>query len=545
MQISTCVVSTLFLGLATSLCYGQAYSPDPAFGTVGKATITFPTSAATDNARSLLLLPNGTIVVAGRNNELFGLARLTSLGQPDLAFGTAGTLTTAFAPPSGASPNTTIRFAEPTSLLLQTDGKMIAAGWLASYNPIPSGGPSYRGYARYLPSGALDGTFDGDGKVVSPNNEGSLGSYITGIQQQADGKLLSVSRQMLLTGSLGSPIYRLTEDGTVDNTYTWTYPTAIPNSTGPVYDKTVAASALDASGRLITAGVHFVSNQNYTGPQGPALVRYTSTGQPDSGFGTGGITILPMTDNSIGLEWSKIVLQPDGKILAASLQTRYAGSSVFVDSVSVARYQPSGILDPTFGRQGVATVSFHGATNAARGATLCGLQLLPSGTIVAGVQTVNANFSVVQITANGRPASTPILTQLPNFQAADMTLQPDGKVLIAGTSSTAAGTRQFAVVRLLPASLLSTTNRVSSGQLDLYPNPAAQKITLRLTGLSSNQLVQLHVFDAVGREVFTLLSARLVGGEIQIPLHTIRPGSYTLRVQGTDFMATYQFLRSE
>ncbi|TGE13113.1 hypothetical protein [Hymenobacter elongatus] len=49
----------------------------------------------------------------------------------------------------------------------------------------------------------------------------------------------------------------------------------------------------------------------------------------------------------------------------------------------------------------------------------------------------------------------------------------------------------------------------------------------------------------LGREVLALPAARLVAGEVQLPLQTLRPGSYTLRVQGTDFTLTRQFVRAK
>ncbi|MCB2378854.1 T9SS type A sorting domain-containing protein [Hymenobacter sp. BT635] len=537
MRILTPAASTLLLGLINTVSYGQVYSLDPGFGTAGKATIAFPAAAATDVATSLVLQPDGKIVVAGQNNDSFGVARLTATGLPDATFGTAGTANTTFAPPLGASPTITIQYAQATTLLLQADGKLVAAGL------VRSSGPSYRGYARYLPSGVLDTSFDGDGKVIPYNSEGSLGSSVTGLKQQADGKLLSIGRQMGLTGSVSSPLYRLETNGAADNTYTWTYPSAGPNSSNPIFDKTVSASAVDATGRLITAGAHFVSNQNYTGPQGPALVRYTNTGQPDATFGTDGLAILTAANGGSGLEWKKMALLPDGKILVGSLKVRGVGAQQRVDSVSIARYTANGTLDLAFGRRGLATTNFSGVA-ATNGQALSGLHVLPGGDITYGVLTDAGTFNVVQVSGNGRQVTLPSVIALPGLQVADMILQPDGKALLVGTQTDGAAKR-FTVVRLTTTALLGTRGRLSDAQVQLFPNPAAQSITLRLAGIAESQSFKLQVFDVLGREVLAQAAARLVGGAVQLPLQTLRPGSYTLRAQGTDFTVTRQFVRTE
>ena len=65
------------------------------------------------------------------------------------------------------------------TLALQSDGKLVAAGWSSG-----GAGNRHAAVARYLPSGALDKTFSGDGIVVFDATPGtsnySLGEAIRG-----------------------------------------------------------------------------------------------------------------------------------------------------------------------------------------------------------------------------------------------------------------------------------------------------------------------------------------------------------------------------
>ncbi|MCC2546151.1 T9SS type A sorting domain-containing protein [Hymenobacter sp. BT175] len=529
-------LTALLISLGSTVTHGQTYILDPSFGTAGRTQVTFPTASSTEAVRGLQLLPDGRLVVAGRTGDLFGIARLTSQGQPDAGFGTAGQLSHSFALPAGTTPGTTIRYAEPTSILLQADGKLVVGGMMLTSGPV------HPVIARYLASGAFDQSFGSDGRYVPVMSSGGLGAGINSVSQQPDGSLLTVSRRYGLSSSYTASITRLLPNGTLDNTYAHTYPTT-GNETTPTVsnsDKTPSASVVDPAGRLLTAGVHYVMNQNYVGPQGASLVRYQPNGQYDASFGINGIAVLTTANGGRGLEWKKLLLQSDGKIVVASLQFYYIGSRLVNDSVGVARYQANGTLDPTFGRGGLSKFAFGGAN----GQSLAGFQLNAAGEFVVGVQT-SAGLSIVRLTSTGQPITNSMGSiQLPGMEAAYMAVQPDEKIVVAGTTTNLAGTKSFGVARLMVNTQLSNrTSRSAGVQAQLYPNPAAQNTNLRLAGVADGQLLKLQVLDALGREVLTLPTVRATSAEIQLPLAGLRPGSYTLRIQGEGFSLTRPFIR--
>lgn len=119
--------------------YNANGSLDTSFSGDGKVTTNF---GADETAYAVAIDTNGRIVVAGKmsdpNDTDFALARYTSNGSLDTRFDGDGRITTDF---NGGG---TIRTDIAHAVLLQTDGKIVAAGWATSVN-------SDAGLARYLP----------------------------------------------------------------------------------------------------------------------------------------------------------------------------------------------------------------------------------------------------------------------------------------------------------------------------------------------------------------------------------------------------------
>jgi uncharacterized delta-60 repeat protein len=93
-------------------------------------------------------------------------------------------------------------------------------------------------------------------------------------------------------------------------------------------------------GRIVAAG--FAVAADGFSP-GFALARYNTDGSLDASFDFDGRVTTDFgrgTDNTIA-----VVLQPDGRIVAAGGHTQTGGS----DDFALARYNSDGSLDPTFG----------------------------------------------------------------------------------------------------------------------------------------------------------------------------------------------------
>ncbi|MBL0046945.1 MAG: T9SS type A sorting domain-containing protein [Bacteroidetes bacterium] len=129
----------------------------------------------TDNAFAAALQPDGKILMAGAacsnfSNCDFALVRFNSNGTMDPSFGSNGVATT----------NLGLGLEEARSIALQSDGKIVLAG--------TTNGGSDVALVRFTSTGALDMTFDTDGKVIT--TVGSANDIARSVALQADGKIV-------------------------------------------------------------------------------------------------------------------------------------------------------------------------------------------------------------------------------------------------------------------------------------------------------------------------------------------------------------------
>src|SRR5579872_426859 len=142
---------------------------------------------------------------------------------------------------------------------------------------------------------------------------------------------------------------------------------------------------------VAVAQVKFVNNVG----TGIGLARYTSAGELDTTFGTNGITVTTFAD--IAVDPFGFTVQKNGDILIGGVATTTSGLSKF----GLARYTSNGVLDTTFGTNGLVTTKV-GARSDAPSALL----LQPNGQIVmGGFEVAGGNIpgmmSLVRYNANG------------------------------------------------------------------------------------------------------------------------------------------------
>ena len=180
---------------------------------------------------------------------------------------------------------------------------------------------------------------------------------------------------------------------------------------------------LQPDGKILIAGTTITNNHRNI-----ALIRYNPNGTLDTTFGTEGTTTTNLGD------WDTAhatTLQPDGKILIA-------GTTITNNhrNIALIRYNPNGTLDTTFGTEGTTT------TNLGDWDTAHATTLQPDGKIlIAGTTITNnhRNIALIRYNPNGTLDTTfgtegTTTTNLGDWDTAHATtLQPDGKILIAGT----------------------------------------------------------------------------------------------------------------
>jgi uncharacterized delta-60 repeat protein len=220
------------------------------------------------------------------------------------------------------------------------------------------------------------------------------------------------------------------------------------------------AVAIQADGKVVVVGTTY--RQNDFSGEDFAITRYNTNGTLDATFGRGG----KVTTNFPGLAAvaSSVVIQADGKIVvgggAFPLFT-------FLGDFKVVRYNPNGSLDTSFGEGGIVTTHFS------QGSYASGVALQPDGKIVAAGtvfvdfhigESSNTDFALARYAADGTPDTTfgnggKVTTDFVGFEddAFSVLIQPDGKIVAVGSANDPATFYDFAAARYLSNGAIDTT----------------------------------------------------------------------------------------
>jgi uncharacterized delta-60 repeat protein len=305
--------------------------------------------------------------------------------------------------------------------------------------------------------GDLDPTFGIGGMVTT--DIGRSTDIGNAVAVQADGKLVAVGTTYKNNDFSGEDfaITRYNTDGTLDPTFgrggkvRTDFPglAAVPSSV-----------VIQPDGKIVVAGGAFPL---FTFAGNFEVVRYNSNGTLDRTFGNGGIVTTNFPEGSYA---NDVALQADGKIIAAG--------TVFVDFIigessntdfALARYNPDGTPDTTFGSGGQVMTDFVGVEDDA-----FSVLIQPDGKIVAvgsaNDPVTNYDFAAARYLSNGALDTTfgaggKVRTDFgdQNFdRARSAALQTDGKIVAAGFAiSHGGGVQNFAVARYTSAGVLDTT----------------------------------------------------------------------------------------
>ena len=282
--------------------------------------------------------------------------------------------------------------------------------------------------------GDLDLTFGNGGIVTTPFS--TVRDEISSIVVQPDGKILvsgyswayiPSDQEEVVTNCF---IARYTSTGTLDASFGAggkVFPLIFEPGGSIIFAgwRTV----LQADGKIVTIGSRWNSNlpQNH---QDFAVFRYNPNGTLDDSFGRGGKIYTDFQNTSDDAR--DVVLQPDGKIVVMG-QDRSTSTSLLL-----ARYNPDGSLDTTFGVNGKVRTFIGNNIH-----SLNSLLLQPDGKfVVAGIFN-DSPFSsddilLVRYNADGSLDTGFGTNGIVRHNAGggeganDAVLQPDGKIIVTG-----------------------------------------------------------------------------------------------------------------
>ncbi len=326
------------------------------------------------------------------------------------------------------------------AVALQPDGRIVAAGASSSDGSL---------VVRIKPDGALDPSFDGDGKLLNPLGAGpNEGMSVRSVAIAPDGKIVIAGYvQNYTTQVARATVVRLTEGGALDTTFDGdgVLVEQLGESAAP-FSSFYAVKVLSDE-RIVLAG----SAKDSGGHAATLLARRLVDGGPDPTFGTGGKTITQMgTGTNLSSGVAGMQLQPDGKIVIAGPVTDTNAAQP--DAAVVARFDADGkALDPLFGTAGkyvgrLGTVNYQVHVSA--------LRLQPDGKpVVVGnaydtsKNNPSAEALVARLKADGTDVDSGFGTNgsfHQTFEGAagdasfrDLVIQPDGKIVAVGSGEDA------------------------------------------------------------------------------------------------------------
>jgi uncharacterized delta-60 repeat protein len=183
------------------------------------------------------------------------------------------------------------------------------------------------------------------------------------------------------------------------------------------------------------------------GDVGPAaaVLKLREDGEVDPGFGDQGTAVLELTPGFFSPQ-TRLAVQPDGRIVLAISNFSPSGP----ETMLLARFLADGTPDPSFGVDGVADTGLRPP----RGSSL-GLALTSDGRIVIASQGESNGLLAARFLGDGSRDPTFSgdgieVTQVRGGGGAHaVVVQPDGRILIAGTSAGREFEATGVVIRML------------------------------------------------------------------------------------------------
>ncbi len=451
-QMKLCITVLLFIAVflgASKSVHAQASMLDNTFGTNGTVRSYFPTGdSLSDQVSSIAIQSDGKIVVAGTSldgtSAAFALARCDTNGNLDATFGSGGFVRSVDDGWLGHS------------MVIQPDGKIVVAGDAQFANADGFSQVAF-GLKRFNSNGTPDVTFGSDGEsyffIISlPPIEGLSTNNANSIALQSNGKLVVAGSYVdtINGGRVAFTVARFNSNGSVDNSF---------GSNGSVRsfivggDSTLDVAnsvAIQSNGKIVLAGTSYNPSPSAGGLISIALARYDTNGTADTTFGANGtVRVAIPGGQDFDDEAYSIGMQTDGKILVGGFSdlNPSIGTSAGIE-FAVARFDSNGTLDNTFGSGGAATTYIAGGDSSSDMAY--GLALQPNGKIVLAGSTYFTEgngeyaFGVARFNSDGTPDNSfgtngSGLTIFPGGDSTDdearaVAVQSNGKIVSAGYS---------------------------------------------------------------------------------------------------------------
>lgn len=278
-------------------------------------------------------------------------------------------------------------------------------------------------------SGSLDPAFNGTGTVITPVNDLDV---VQQILVQDDQKIIAIGMSFDAVYTARGHVFRYLPDGTPDPTFAdnGMFTFELDN------EADLYAGVLTPEGKIILAGAT-TNYQEYR----LLLIQLLADGSLDDTFGTNGVvaqSVSVVSPNAEDMAFD-VALDAVGNILVS-------GSSYdanYVRRPIIARFTPSGVLDASFGTDGIASIPVMSAG----ASSFQGLAVLPDGKIIGAGYFGNNELWTVLLLARfledgsldasfGDAGTVKFNYGNVDDEAEDVQIATDGSILVAGVTVT-------------------------------------------------------------------------------------------------------------
>jgi uncharacterized delta-60 repeat protein len=417
---------------------------------------------------------NGQIVVAGTFQTVNGVPRayVAKLNSD-------GSLDTTFMPPAPtlvASTNQTLEL---------SDGRILVSG---SFQELD--GVAGRGIARLAADGNVDPTFH------ASLDDGSVWLFA----RQPDGRLVIAGSFTSIGGVARNRIARLNADGSLDTTFQ-------NGMTG--LDQPPSAIALLPDGRILMAGPFATVN----GVGQAEMARLNADGSLDPSFQ---LTVTPPSD-PYDVAIGALALQPDGKVIIAGIFNTVSG----VARARVARVNDDGTLDATFVDPKVSgfevlSLALQPDGRVIIGGEFGGINGVPRSRLAR----LNADGTLDTTFLDG-------MAVLPNtyslYRVSTISLVADGRILIGGAFPSINGVRRGSLARLNADGSVDTSFQDGMTGADGWQSSTRQIVSHISLQADGRVLVAGHLGTMNGENTGPIV--RLYGTAPVAPAITAQPAA--------------------
>jgi uncharacterized delta-60 repeat protein len=371
---------------------------------------------------------------------------------------------------------------------------------------------------RYNTDGTLDSSFGNAGTVLTDMGSSFDSAYSIAIQ--ADGKIVVGGETTGATTGTDFALVRYNADGSIDTTFgvNGRVDTDFSGDTDQL-----ASIAITSDGHVVAAGWSMLNGL----PQF-AAARYMSTGALDSTFGAGGLSV---NEFAAGYGQAKsMAVMSDGSVVVAGIGVDF--SSFGTDYLAM-KLTPAGVLDSNFGSGGFAVVDLGGDSE-----TAYAVAVQSDGKVVLAGESYDSNtgrddFGVARLTNSGLMDSSfgangVAFADFGNDfdQASSVAVQLDGKIVVGGIA-TVGGKSEFGVARFTSAGVLDSSFK--GGQVTVAIGSEASASAMAIDGQGR---VVLSGFALNNQGFYDFATMRIIGKNNVAPTANAG-GSYMVDTGGS------------